>query len=113
MKCFPPRKNDVKEGRISWKARPGESERELLRRESLYRLSQGYNTKDCKEIYGLSSINDLSDKSRASSILSKNGDINEEYELSKSDVPNRVRYLRDWVKVINRFATEEVSTYLY
>lgn len=47
-------------------------------------------------------LNDLSDKSRASSIISKN-------HRHKLNGNNRVDSLRDWVTIINKFANDEVG----
>ena len=50
-------------------------------------------------------LNDLSDKSRASSIISKN-------HRHKLNGNNRVDSLRDWVTIINKFANDEVGRHM-
>jgi hypothetical protein len=51
-------------------------------------------------------LNDLSDNSRAGSIMSK-------ANFPKSSGPNRVGSLREWVTIINKFAADEVCTVEY
>lgn len=50
-------------------------------------------------------LNDLSDKSRASSIISKN-------HRHKLNGNNRVDSLREWVGIINKFANDEVGRHI-
>ena len=51
-------------------------------------------------------LNDLSDNSRAGSIMSK-------AKYPKSFGPNRVGSLREWVTIINKFAADEVCLSIY